>query len=112
MKLVTAIIKPAKLADVKTAVLAAGVEGATVTDVRGFGRQKGKKEVYRGAVFEPDLLSKVRVEVAVEDGDVERLIGAIRNAANTGTIGDGKIFVQPIDDVVRIRTGERGGDAL
>ncbi|MEO1310992.1 MAG: P-II family nitrogen regulator [Pseudomonadota bacterium] len=112
MKLVTAIIKPARLDAVKTAVLAAGVEGATVTDVRGFGRQKGKKEVYRGTVYEPDLLQKIRIEIAVEDADVEQVVEAIRAAAHSGEIGDGKIFITPLDDVLRIRTGERGTTAL
>lgn len=112
MKLVTAVVKPARLDAVKAAVIKAGVEGATITDVRGFGRQKGKKEVYRGAVYEPDLLQKIRVEVAVPDNRVEAVVEAFRSAAHSGEIGDGKIFITPLEDCIRIRTGERGESAL
>ena len=112
MKLIKAIVKPGRLQDVKNALAAAGVEGLTITEVRGYGRQKGKKEVYRGTAFEPDLLQKVSVELAVEAKDVDKIIDVIRQTANTNTIGDGKIFVTPLEEVVRIRTGERGTDAL
>ena len=106
MKLVTAIIKPFKLDEVREALSSSGVQGITVTEVKGFGRQKGHTELYRGAEYVIDFLPKVKVEVVVKDGDVERCIEAIVKAAKTGKIGDGKIFVTPVEQVVRIRTGE------
>ena len=106
MKLVTAIIKPFKLDEVREALSAIGVQGITVTEVKGFGRQKGHTELYRGAEYVVDFLPKVKIEVVVKDGDVDRCIEAIVKAAKTGKIGDGKIFVTPVDQVVRIRTGE------
>jgi len=112
MKLVTAIAKPFKLDEVREALSAIGVQGITVTEVKGFGRQKGHTELYRGAEYVVDFLPKVKVEVAVADELVERVIEAIESAARTGKIGDGKIFVFPLEQVIRIRTGETGADAL
>ena len=112
MKKVEAIIKPFKLDDVKEALGGIGVEGLTVTEVRGFGRQKGHTELYRGAEYVVDFLPKIKLEVVVADELVEGAIEAIVNAANTGKIGDGKIFVLPLEEAVRIRTGERGGEAV
>tara|TARA_R110000751_G_scaffold66780_4_gene136398 strand:- start:23989 stop:24393 length:405 start_codon:yes stop_codon:yes gene_type:complete len=112
MKLVTAIFKPSRLDAVIDALSEAGATGLTVSEVRGYGRQQGKTEVYRGAEYEVRLLPKVRVEVACADADVDRFSDAIIAAANTGTIGDGKIFVHTVDSVVRIRTGERDEQAL
>lgn len=112
MKKIEAVIKPFKLDEVKEALQEIGVKGMTVTEVKGFGRQKGHTELYRGAEYVVDFLPKVKVEVVVEDSLVERAIEAIVNAARTGRIGDGKIFVTPVEEVVRIRTGERGADAL
>ena len=112
MKLVTAIIKPFKLDDVREALSDIGVQGITVTEVKGFGRQKGHTELYRGAEYVVDFLPKVKLEVAVGADMAEKVIESIRNAANTGKIGDGKIFVSPVEDVVRIRTGETGAEAL
>ncbi len=112
MKLVTAIIKPFKLDDVREALSEVGVKGITVTEVKGFGRQKGHTELYRGAEYVVDFLPKVKLEVAVAADVVDQVVDAIRNAANTGKIGDGKIFVSNIEQVVRIRTGETGPDAL
>ena len=112
MKLVTAIIKPFKLDDVREALSDIGVQGITVTEVKGFGRQKGHTELYRGAEYVVDFLPKVKIEVAVDDGVVDQVIESVRNAANTGKIGDGKIFVYPVEQVVRIRTGESGVEAL
>jgi nitrogen regulatory protein P-II 2 len=112
MKLVTAIIKPFKLDDVREALSDIGVQGITVTEVKGFGRQKGHTELYRGAEYVVDFLPKVKLEVAVAADMAEKVIEAIRNAANTGKIGDGKIFVSPVEEVVRIRTGETGAEAL
>ena len=106
MKMVMAIIKPFKLDDVREALSEVGVTGVTVTEVKGFGRQKGHTELYRGAEYVVDFLPKVKIEVVVKDGDVERCIEAIVKAAKTGKIGDGKIFVTPVEQVVRIRTGE------
>ena len=106
MKLVTAIIKPFKLDEVREALSAVGVTGIAVTEVKGFGRQKGHTELYRGAEYVVDFLPKVKVEVVVKDGDVDRCVEAIVKAAKTGKIGDGKIFVTPVEQVVRIRTGE------
>lgn len=112
MKLVTAIIKPFKLDDVRGALMNLGINGMTVTEVKGFGRQKGHTEVYRGAEYTVNLLPKVKIEVAVGDDQAEGVIGAIRQAANTGAIGDGKIFVSPIEQMMRIRTGETAEAAL
>lgn len=112
MKLITAIIKPFKLDEVREALSDIGVQGITVTEVKGFGRQKGHTELYRGAEYVVDFLPKTKIEAAVEDGIVDRAIEAIENAARTGKIGDGKIFVYSLDQVVRIRTGETGNEAL
>ena len=112
MKLITAVIKPFKLDEVREALSAIGVQGLTVTEVKGFGRQKGHTELYRGAEYVVDFLPKVKIEAAVGDDIVERVIEAIESSARTGKIGDGKIFVAPIEQVIRIRTGETGGDAL
>jgi len=112
MKFVTAIIKPFKLDEVREALSAIGVQGITVTEVKGFGRQKGHTELYRGAEYVVDFLPKVKIEVVVTDGQVEQAIDAIVKSARTGKIGDGKIFVTSLEQVVRIRTGETGKDAL
>ncbi len=112
MKMVTAIIKPFKLDEVREALSNIGVQGVTVTEVKGFGRQKGHTELYRGAEYVVDFLPKVKVEAAVDDAVVDRVIEAIEAAARTGKIGDGKIFVTALEQVVRIRTGETGKDAL
>jgi nitrogen regulatory protein P-II 1 len=112
MRLIEAIIKPFKLDDVREALNAKGVAGLTVTEIKGFGRQKGHTELYRGAEYVVDLLPKLKLEILVRDEDVDELITAIAEAANTGKIGDGKIFVAPVLDVIRIRTGERGETAL
>ena len=112
MKLVTAIIKPFKLDEVREALSAIGVQGVTVTEVKGFGRQKGHTELYRGAEYVVDFRPKVKVEAAITDDLVERVIEAVEKAANTGKIGDGKIFVFDLEQVVRIRTGETGAQAL
>lgn len=112
MKLITAIIKPFKLDDVREALSEIGVQGITVTEVKGFGRQKGHTELYRGAEYVVDFLPKVKVEIAVAADTAEKVIEAIRGAANTGKIGDGKIFVTTVEQVVRIRTGETGAEAL
>ena len=112
MKLITAVIKPFKLDEVREALSAIGIQGLTVTEVKGFGRQKGHTELYRGAEYVVDFLPKVKVEVVVKDDEVERCIDAILKAAKTGKIGDGKIFVTPVEQVVRIRTGETGKEAL
>jgi nitrogen regulatory protein P-II 2 len=112
MKLITAIIKPFKLDDVREALSALGVQGMTVTEVKGFGRQKGHTEIYRGAEYAVSFLPKIQIEVAVKTEMVEAVIEAISAKAKTGQIGDGKIFVLPLEQVVRIRTGETDGDAL
>ena len=112
MKMVTAIVKPFKLDEVREALSAIGVQGVTVTEVKGFGRQKGHTELYRGAEYVVDFLPKVKIEVVMEDSMVERAVEAIQQAAHTGRIGDGKIFVMTIDEAIRIRTGERGPDAI
>lgn len=112
MKLVTAIVKPFKLDDVREALSEIGVTGITVTEVKGFGRQKGHTELYRGAEYVVDFLPKARVDVAVTDSLLEKALEAISKAANTGKIGDGKIFVLNLEQVIRIRTGETGEDAL
>jgi len=112
MKLVMAIFKPFKLDEVRDALTGLGIQGLTVSEVKGFGRQKGQTEIYRGAEYAVSFLPKVKIEVVIEDGQVERTVDAIRKAAGTGKIGDGKIFVTPIEQAVRIRTGESGADAL
>jgi nitrogen regulatory protein P-II 2 len=112
MKLVIAIIKPFKLEDVRDALLAVGVHGMTVTEVKGYGRQKGHTEIYRGSEYAVNFLPKIRIEVAVATNEVERVVEAIGAAAKTGQIGDGKVFVTSIDQAIRIRTGETGADAL
>jgi len=112
MKLVIAIIKPFKLDDVREALSEIGVQGITVTEVKGFGRQKGHTELYRGAEYVVDFLPKVKLEIAINDDLAEQVIEAISKAANTGKIGDGKIFMYPLEQAVRIRTGETGPDAL
>ncbi len=112
MKRIEAIIKPFKLDEVKDALAEVGVQGMTVTEVKGFGRTGGKKEVYRGSAYVVDFVPKVKVEVVVPDEQVNAVLDAIERSARTGRIGDGKIFVVPIEEVVRIRTGERGGDAI
>jgi nitrogen regulatory protein P-II 2 len=112
MKLITAIIKPFKLDEVREALSEVGVSGITVTEVKGFGRQKGHTELYRGAEYVVDFLPKVKIEAAVDDGILERAIEAIEKSARTGKIGDGKIFVTPVEHVIRIRTGETGAAAL
>jgi len=112
VKKIEAVIKPFKLDDVKEALHEVGVSGITVTETKGFGRQKGHTELYRGAEYVVDFLPKVKLEVVVEDDQASRVVEAIANAARTGRIGDGKIFVSSIEEVVRIRTGERGSDAI
>ncbi|GLR12297.1 P-II family nitrogen regulator [Chitinimonas viridis] len=112
MKFVSAIIKPFKLDEVREALSAIGVQGVTVTEVKGFGRQKGHTELYRGAEYVVDFLPKVKLEIAVKDDLLEQVIEAIEKAANTGKIGDGKVFVFDLEQVIRIRTGETGADAL
>ncbi|KAA2260726.1 P-II family nitrogen regulator [Solihabitans fulvus] len=112
MKLVTAIIKPFTLDDVKAALEQLGVQGLTVSEVQGYGRQKGHTEVYRGAEYSVDFVPKLRVEVLIDDSAVEKVVEAVVEAARTGKIGDGKVWVTPVDTVVRVRTGERGNDAL
>jgi nitrogen regulatory protein P-II 2 len=112
MKLITAIIKPFKLDDVRRSLSEIGVNGITVTEVKGFGRQKGHTELYRGAEYIVDFLPKVKIEIAIAEDDIDRVIEAISRSANTSKIGDGKIFVTPIENAIRIRTGETGTDAL
>ena len=112
MKLIIAIIKPFKLEEVKEALAALGVEGMTVTEVKGFGRQKGHTEIYRGSEYTVDFLPKVKIEIAVADESAGKTVDAIVGAAKTGKIGDGKIFVVPLDQIVRIRTGETGEEAV
>ena len=112
MKLITAIVKPFKLDEVKEALKGTDVHGMTVTEVQGFGRQAGHTEVYRGTEYKIDFVPKARVEVVVDDGDVERVVDAIVQAARTGKIGDGKVWITSVEGVIRVRTGERDGDAL
>mgnify|MGYP000219925118 CR=1 FL=1 len=112
MKMITAIIKPFKLDDVREAVADIGIQGITVTEVKGFGRQKGHTEVYRGAEYVVDFIPKIKIEIVVEADRVDNVVDKIREAANTGKIGDGKIFVLPVEDVMRIRTGEQGKEAI
>ena len=112
MKKIDAIVKPFKLDEVKEALHAIGIQGMTVTEVKGFGRQKGHTELYRGAEYVVDFLPKIKIEIVVEDDMADKVVEAVSGAANTGRIGDGKIFVQPVEEVIRIRTGERGGEAV
>jgi len=112
VKKVEAIIKPFKLEDVKEALANVGVKGLTVTEVKGFGRQKGHKELYRGAEYEIEFLPKIKLEVVIADNELEQVIDAVVSSARTGRLGDGKIFVTPMEEVMRIRTGERGEDAI
>ena len=112
MKLITAIVKPAKVDEIKVALQAAGVAGMTVSETRGFGRQKGHTEIYRGAEYTVDFIPKVRIEILAEDAEAGSIVDLIVSTANTGSIGDGKVWVTPVETVVRVRTGERGGDAL
>lgn len=112
MKMITAIIKPFKLDDVRQGLSEVGIQGMTVEEVKGFGRQKGHTELYRGAEYVVDFLPKVKLQIAVNDQDVDKAVEAIINAANTGKIGDGKIFVSPLEQVIRIRTGETGANAV
>ena len=112
MKLVTAIIKPFKLEDVRAALVENGINGLTVTEVKGYGRQKGHTEMYRGAEYSVDTLPKVKLDILIEDTSLEKVVNVISQAANTGKIGDGKIFVSSVDEVIRIRTGETGPDAI
>ena len=112
MKLITAIVKPFKLEDVKAALEARGVHGMTVSEASGYGRQRGHTEVYRGAEYTVDLVPKVRIEVLVEDADADAVVETVVSAANTGRIGDGKVWVVPVDSVTRVRTGEKGSEAI
>jgi nitrogen regulatory protein P-II 1 len=112
MKLVVAVVKPFKLDDIKRSLKDAGVNGMTLDEVQGFGRQRGHTEVYRGAEYQVEFVPKIRIEVAVDDGQVEDVVAAIVESARTGSIGDGKIWVVPLESVVRVRTGERGSEAL
>jgi len=112
MKKIEAIIKPFQLDRVKDALSEFGIKGMTVVEVRGFGRQKGRKEVYRGAEYIVDFLAKIKIEIVVDDESADRVVETIRDTANTGTIGDGKIFVLPVENAIRIRTGETGAEAV
>ena len=112
MRLITAIVKPFKLDDVKTVLEGLGVQGMTVSEVQGYGRQRGHTEVYRGAEYTVDFVPKVRIEVVVDDADVARVLDAVVAAAQTGSIGDGKVWTTVVEDIVRVRTGERGPEAL
>ena len=112
MKLIVGIIKPFKLDDVKDALKDLGVHGITVSDVQGFGRQRGHTEVYRGAEYEVEFVPKIRLEVVVDDGQVDDVANAIVDAAGTGKIGDGKVWILPVEEIIRVRTGERGAEAL
>jgi nitrogen regulatory protein P-II 1 len=112
VRLVTAVVKPFRLDDVKSALEALGVQGMTVSEVQGYGRQRGHTEVYRGAEYTVSFVPKVRIEVLVDDADVHAVVDAVVAAASTGSIGDGKVWTTPVDDVVRVRTGERGPEAL
>jgi nitrogen regulatory protein P-II 1 len=112
LKLVVAVIKPFKLDDVKESLKNLGVQGMTLTEAQGFGRQRGHTEIYRGAEYEVDFVPKLRIEVAVDDAQVDSVVDAVVQAAATGKIGDGKVWVVPVDTLVRVRTGERGTDAL
>ncbi len=112
MKKIEAIIKPFKLDDVKEALNGIGIKGMTVSDVKGYGRQKGHKEIYRGAEYEVDFIPKIKLEIIIDAAQVDQVVNTIRESANTDKIGDGKIFVLPVEEVVRVRTGETGRDAI
>ena len=112
MRKIEAIIKPFKLDDVKEALNEIGIQGMTLTEVKGYGRQKGHREIYRGAEYVVDFIPKIKIEIVVDTGRVDEVVDTISNAANTGKIGDGKIFVMPVETAIRVRTGERGGDAI
>ena len=112
MKLITAIIKPFKLQEVREALVEAGIEGLTITEVKGYGRQKGHTEMYRGAEYSVDTLPKIKLEILVDDENLQAVTDVVTKTANTGKIGDGKIFITTIDEVIRIRTGETGSDAI
>ena len=112
MKLITSIIKPFKLQEVREALVSAGIEGLTITEVKGYGRQKGHTEMYRGAEYSVDTLPKIKLEILVEDEKLSTVTDVVTKTANTGKIGDGKIFITSVDDVIRIRTGETGSDAI
>ena len=112
MKKIEAIIKPFKLDDVKEALNEIGIQGMTITEVKGYGRQKGHKEIYRGAEYVVDFIPKVKIDIVVESAQVDKVVDTIRNAANTGKLGDGKIFVYAVEQALRVRTGERGKDAI
>ncbi|OGR05419.1 MAG: transcriptional regulator [Deltaproteobacteria bacterium RIFOXYD12_FULL_50_9] len=112
MKKIEAIIKPFKLDEVKSALNEIGIKGMTITEVKGYGRQKGHKEIYRGAEYVVDFIPKVKIEIVVEASKVDQIVEAIRQAANTGKIGDGKIFILPVEDIIRVRTGEKGKEAI
>ena len=112
MKLITSIIKPFKLQEVREALVSAGIEGLTITEVKGYGRQKGHTEMYRGAEYSVDTLPKIKLEILVDDGNLQTVTDVVTKTANTGKIGDGKIFITTIDEVIRIRTGETGSDAI
>ena len=112
MKKIEAIIKPFKLDDVKEALTEIGIQGMTISEVKGYGRQKGHKEIYRGAEYVVDFIPKIKIDIVVEAGRVEEVVETIQNASNTGKIGDGKIFVVPVEQALRVRTGEKGKDAI
>ena len=112
MKKIEAIIKPFKLDDVKEALNEIGIQGMTISEVKGYGRQKGHKEIYRGAEYVVDFIPKIKIDIVVQSGVVEKVVEAIQKAANTGKIGDGKIFILPVEEAIRVRTGERGDDAI
>ena len=112
MKKIEAIIKPFKLDDVKEALNEAGIQGMTITEVKGYGRQKGHKEIYRGAEYVVDFIPKIKIEIVVDDAITGKVVDAINSAAKTGKIGDGKIFVLPVEEAIRVRTGEKGSDAI
>jgi nitrogen regulatory protein P-II 1 len=112
MKKIEAVIKPFKLDDVKEALNEIGIQGMTITEVKGYGRQKGHKEIYRGAEYVVDFIPKVKIEIVVDTERADQVVEAIREAANTGKIGDGKIFVLPVEEAIRVRTGEKGSDAI
>ncbi len=112
MKLITALVKPNKVDEIKNSLQASGVHGMTISEATGFGRQKGHKEIYRGAEYVVDLIPKVRIEILVDDADLNRILDLVVATANSGSIGDGKVWVTPVETVVRVRTNERGSDAL
>ena len=112
MKRIEAIVKPFKLDDVKEMLNEIGIQGMTITEVKGYGRQKGHKEIYRGAEYQVDFIPKIKIEIVVDSGMVDRVVSTIREAANTGKVGDGKIFIHSIEEAIRVRTGEKGKDAV